>query len=224
MTNDKRNETNNLQGDIWNDEDDKLLVETILQFVKEGKTVINGCREMEEKTEGRRTTSASKFRWFTKLVHQYRAAYELAKEEGKKVKEVKKKKLNKGERFEEIVETVFQDDTPAIEREIDADDFIILAKKFKQQQMSKIEEAKQFEKNQAINQRKVSDLEKELKQTKAELKDTIEMLQLKQKDYQNILEALNVLKKAGIQITIPEPSKTRYSIGKNGLVEKAESP
>lgn len=224
MTNDKRNETNNLQGDIWNDDDDALLVKTILRHVREGKTVIDGCREVEEKTEGKRTASASKFRWFTKLVHQYRGAYEIAKEDGKKVKAAKKKKVNKGERYEEIIETVLQDENRAVNREINADDFIILAKKFKEQEMSKSEGDKQYEKQLKIEQRKVQQLQKELNKTKNDLNETVELLRLKKNDYQNILEALNVLKKAGIQITIPEPSKTKYSVNKNGLVEKQESP
>lgn len=216
---DKRNENNNLQGEIWNDTDDALLAETVLRFVRQGQTVIAACREMEEVTNGRRTTSASKFRWFTKLVDQYQAGYELAKQEGDKVKATKKRKVNKGERFEEIVTSVFNEDIPTMDKEIEPDDFIILAKKFKQQQLSKEGSYKKFEKELKAERKRVADLEKQLKETKADLDETIQLYANKKQDYQNILEALQVLKKAGINIQVPEPSKATYKINKDGTIE-----
>ena len=220
MARDKRSDNNNLQGEIWNDTDDALLAETVLRFVRKGQTVIAACREVEEVTNGRRTASASKFRWFTKLVDQYQAGYELAKQEGEKVKATKKRKVNKGERFEEIVTNVFNEEINVPDKEIVPDDFIILAKKFKQQQQAKEGSYKNADKELKAERKKVADLEKELKEVKADLKETIQMYANKKQDYQNILEALQVLKKAGINISIPEPSKASYKVNQDGTIEK----
>lgn len=219
MSKDKRHENNNLQGEIWNEEDDALLAETVLRNVREGKSIIAGCREVEELTDGRRTATASKYRWFTKLVDQYRAGYELAKQEGDKVKASKKRKVNKGQRYEEIIQEVFNADVPAQEREITADDFVILAQKFKSQEQNKEGSQKKLEKELNAERQKVKKLEKELADTKKDLKDTVEMLGYKNNDYNNLVEALQVLKKAGIQINIPEPTKPKFKVGKDGIVE-----
>jgi RsfA family transcription factor len=220
MSKNKRNETNNLQGDIWTAEDDALLAETILRNVREGNTVIDGCREIEVKTNGKRTAPASKFRWFTKIVEQYKAGYELAKIEGAKVKQAKKRKTNKGERFEEIVKEVFESEIPSFEKEIDPDDFIILAKKFKEQQSKKKSEESNHEKTIKELQRKNERLEKELNDAKKEADWYNELLLAKQRDYNKIVEALGTLKNLGVSITIPEPESPKYKIEKDGTVSK----
>jgi len=221
MVQDKRTETNNLQGDIWTEDDDVMLAETILRNVRNGKTVMDGCREMEQQTEGKRTASASKFRWFTKLVDQYKAGYELAKQEGKAAKERKKKKVNKGERFEEIMQTVLEK-TDEVEKEVSPDDFVILAKKFKQQQEAKEKSLSNNEKQ--INEltRKVQKLEGQLKDAKKEADFYAESLMLKQKDYNKVIEALQTLKTLGIQIQIPEPESPKYTVDKDGVVSKKD--
>lgn len=221
MSNDKRNEINNLQGDIWTADDDVLLAETVLRNVRQGNTVVDACKEMEEISGGRRTASASKFRWFTKLVEQYKAGYEIAKAEGKKVKDAKKRKSNKGERFEEIVTEVFKEDT-TVEKEIDPDDFIILAKKFKEQQAKKKNEQTNFEKDLKDLKRRKEKLEADLKESKKETEWYAEMLAAKQRDYNKVIEALQTFKGLGIQIQIPEPETPKYIVDKNGVVSKKD--
>lgn len=222
MASDKRTEVNNLQGDIWTGDDDILLAETVLRKVREGKTVMDACREVEEVTEGRRTASASKFRWFTRLVDQYKAGYEVAKSEGAKVKAAKKRKLNKGERFEEIIHDVFNEAGPVIDKEIEPEDFIILAKKFKQQQQEKEDKLKKLDKEVRGDQKRIAELEKKLKIAQEDANWYNEQLLAKQRDYNKVIEALQTLKGLGIQIQIPEPESTKYIVDKNGVVNKKD--
>lgn len=217
---DKRSENNNLSGEVWDPDDDILLAKTILQFVRQGDTVINACREMEVITEGRRTASASKFRWFTKLVDQYKAGYELAKAEGKKVKEKKKKKVNKGERFEEIVQDVFESKEPATSRELTPDDFIILAKKFREQEQNKAVKMYDLESENSTLRSRNRRLEEQLKKESEEVSWYKDMLLVKQRDYNKIVEALKTLKDLGVAIQVPEPESPQYVVDKNGIVEK----
>lgn len=219
MAEDKKNSVNNLQGDIWTGDDDVLLAEMVLRFVREGKTVMDACREMERVTDGRRTASASKFRWFTKLVDQYNAGYELAKQDGKKAKDAKKRKVNKGERFEEILENVLQK-TEEAEKEIEPDDFIVLAKKFKEQQNKKIQENSSHEKELKQLRKNNEKLEKELAEAKKDVELYNELLVAKQNDYNKVIEALQTLKGLGVNISIPEPESPKYVVDKNGMVSK----
>lgn len=221
MTEEKKNAVNNLHGDIWTGDDDVLLAETVLRFVREGKTVMDACREMESLTEGRRTASASKFRWFTKLVDQYQGGYEIAKQEGKKAKEAKKRKVNKGERFEEIFESVLNK-SDEIEKQIDPDDFIVLAKKFKEQQNKKKQEVSSHEKEMKQLRRDNEKLGKELEEAKKEVELYNELLLAKQKDYNKVIEALQTLKGLGVNISIPEPESPKYVVDKDGIVSKKD--
>lgn len=218
MAKDKRNQTNNLQGDIWTEEDDALLAESVLRNVREGNTVMDGCRELEVKTEGKRTASASKFRWFTKLVEQYKAGYELAKAEGAKIKAAKKRKTNKGERYKEIVEEVFESNISPVEKVIEPDDFIVLAKKFKEQQMKRKSEQNNQEKEINELKRKNDRLEKDIKELKNEVNWYSDMVVAKQKDYNKLIEALQTLKNLGISINIPAAESPKYIVDKQGVV------
>jgi chromosome segregation ATPase len=214
---DKRSQTNNLQGEIWT-EDDPLLAETILRNVRQGKTVIEGCKEFEEMTEGRRTIAASKYRWFTKLVDQYRAGYELAKNVGREVKQKKKRKVNQGERYNQIMGEILDKDSSDQEPDVQIEDILLLVKKFKHQKNERNNETK--EKDKEINKlnREIKELNSLNEDLKSELADTRELLELKTKDYNNVMEALKTLKNAGINITIPEPSRPKYNVDNNGLV------
>lgn len=208
---------NNLQGEIWTDDDDLLLAETVLRRVREGDSVIDACREFEEKTKGRRTSQASKFRWHTRLKDQYAGAYELAKKDGKKARDFARRKVNQGERYADLVENVLDKDS---DREIVLDDILVLIKQYKNQEESKGMSNDKFEKETDKLRREKDKLNIELKRTKEELKQTKEALVEVDTNYRKLIDALKVLKNAGIQINIPEPENFQYIVNKDGTVEK----
>lgn len=200
----------NLQGAEWNDEDYLLLAETVLRHVRSGGTIIDACKEVEEVTEGRRTRSACKFKWHMKLKDQYKAAYELAKQEGQKKRAISKKRVNQGERYEDIVKNILDVEE---EREITPEDILVLVKKYKQQEDDKTNQNTKDEK-------KLDKVTRENSRVKKELKETKEALVELNKRYNELKDALNVLKKAGVQINMPEPDTVRYVVNKDGTVEK----
>jgi len=208
---------NPLQGELWTEDDDIQLAECVLRRVREGDSVVDACREFEELTKGRRTSQASKFRWHTKLKHQYSAGYELAKAEGKKVRDLKRKKINQGERYQDIMENVFDADP---NREIQIDDILVLIKKFKEQEEAKGSFQEQYEKETNKLRRDNEKIKKQLNNTEDELEKTKEALIYVNSQYNKLLNALKVLKEAGIQINIPEPDDFNYVINKDGTVEK----
>lgn len=206
---------NNLQGEIWDEESDALLAETVLRNVRQGNTLASAFDEVERVTDGRRTVSACKFRWHTRLKEQYAAGYELAKEEGKKAK--RSKRVNQGARFKDIMKNVLEED---VDKEITIDDIYILVKKFKEQEDKKSLEEKEKDK-------KIRSLETELRSLKnknEELNDAIsdykEVLQIKERNHKKVLEALETLRTLGVAINMPEQEPNKYKMKKDGTVEK----
>ncbi|MGG3888752.1 RsfA family transcriptional regulator [Metabacillus fastidiosus] len=78
--------------DAWSHEDDLLLVETVLRFIREGSTQIAAFEEVGEKLN--RTAAACGFRWNAEIRQHYTEAIEIAKKRRreKKREENKEKK------------------------------------------------------------------------------------------------------------------------------------
>ena len=210
---------NNLDGDIWTHDDDLLLAETVLRHVRDGRTVVDACREMEEKSNGKRTATASKYRWFTKLKLQYAGAYEIAKQDGKKVRDFKKKRVNQGERLEDIVENVLNVEQ---EREITLEDIMVLVKRYKKQEESKGDDT-DLEEEISKLKRENEKLRKENKELKQDNKDLKNSLKNADSDYKQLKGALDVLKQLGVNFNTPEPATgSKYIVNKDGIVERVD--
>lgn len=68
--------------DAWTREEDDLLAETVLQYIKNGKTQLEAFKVVAGKLS--RTPAACGFRWNATIRKQYEAAIQAAKEERKK--------------------------------------------------------------------------------------------------------------------------------------------
>lgn len=206
---------NNLQGEIWTKDDDVLLAETILRTVRNGGTIIDGCRNFEEVTEGKRTEQASKFRWHTRLSDQYKAAYELAKEQGKSNKS--KSRINQGERYERVMDTILNKDE---EEELDIEDVFVVVKKFRDQQKSKEASSGKIKRENKRLKKENEKLKDKLKKMEDNTKEYMEIIERTESNYKQLIDSLQVLRKAGIQINIPEPEENKYVINNDGTVER----
>ncbi|MEI3597022.1 MULTISPECIES: RsfA family transcriptional regulator [unclassified Oceanobacillus] len=69
--------------DAWTKEEDVLLAETVLQYIKNGNTQLEAFKEVAAKLA--RTPAACGFRWNATIRKQYDSAIRKAKEERKKV-------------------------------------------------------------------------------------------------------------------------------------------
>lgn len=80
--------------DSWTSDEDGLLVETILHYIRSGKTQLEAFKEAAEKLS--RTPAACGFRWNSSLRKNYLKEIEAAKESRKQIKPEKKvEKQNK---------------------------------------------------------------------------------------------------------------------------------
>lgn len=67
--------------DAWTEEEDLLLAETVLQYIKNGKTQLEAFKSVADKLT--RTSAACGFRWNATIRKQYVAGIQEAKEERK---------------------------------------------------------------------------------------------------------------------------------------------
>lgn len=209
---------NNLDGDIWTNDDDILLAEKVLTAVRNGNSVMQACREMEAETNGKRTASASKFRWHTRLKPQYQAGYELAKEDGKKKRDEEKRRINQGERYENLMSNLLDKDD---EDQISLEDVYLVVKKYRDQENEKTKDQSKIEKENRQLKNKVNELEKNFKKQQEDLEYTQEVLMDRDKKYKKLLDSLKVLKEAGIQINVPDDVQTnKYHINSDGTIDR----
>lgn len=207
------NYVNNLEGEKWTKDDDLQLVEMVLRNVRQGNSVIDGCREFEEATKGRRTADASKFRFHTRLKPQYAAGYELAKEEGQKARASKRRKINKGERMEQIMMNVLETEN----RPIVIDDIMVVLEMYKKQIEEQNLDGKREEAELKLRREK-ENLAKANRKLKAELKETKAELKMLIKEHKELKDALRVFQQLGI-VSKPD-EKQSYRVNKDGTIEK----
>ena len=81
--------------DAWTKEEDVLLAETVLQYIKNGNTQLEAFKEVAAKLV--RTPAACGFRWNATIRKQYESAIRQAKEERKKVSSQALRALQAGE-------------------------------------------------------------------------------------------------------------------------------
>ncbi|GAA5415001.1 hypothetical protein Pryu01_00025 [Paraliobacillus ryukyuensis] len=69
--------------DAWSAEEDTLLAETVLRYIRDGKTQLEAFKEVGKRVS--RTPAACGFRWNASVRKQYQEAIDLAKKERKKI-------------------------------------------------------------------------------------------------------------------------------------------
>lgn len=72
---------NSTRQDAWTKEEDLLLAETVLHYIREGKTQLEAFKKVGQKLT--RTSAACGFRWNATIRKRYERAIQLAKEERK---------------------------------------------------------------------------------------------------------------------------------------------
>lgn len=67
--------------DAWTKDEDIILAETVLRYIREGKTQLEAFKEVAKQLS--RTSAACGFRWNASIRKQYQDAIDFAKEERK---------------------------------------------------------------------------------------------------------------------------------------------
>ncbi|WP_226037925.1 RsfA family transcriptional regulator [Aquibacillus saliphilus] len=72
---------NNMRQDAWSQDEDLLLAETVLRYIREGKTQLEAFKEVGKRLS--RTPAACGFRWNASIRKQYQKAIQMAKKDRK---------------------------------------------------------------------------------------------------------------------------------------------
>ncbi|WP_010649493.1 RsfA family transcriptional regulator [Oceanobacillus massiliensis] len=72
---------NETRQDAWTEDEDIILAETVLRFIREGRTQLEAFKEVANRLS--RTSAACGFRWNATIRKQYQHAIQSAKEERK---------------------------------------------------------------------------------------------------------------------------------------------
>lgn len=105
---------NTTRQDAWTKDEDVLLAETVLRYIREGKTQLEAFKEVAKKLS--RTSAACGFRWNATIRKQYQSAIQFAKEA--------RKQRNQNPNASQEISNIPQDNDPL-------DTAILLLKKMK---------------------------------------------------------------------------------------------
>ncbi len=92
--------------DAWTSDEDILLAETVLRYIREGKTQLEAFKEVGGKLS--RTSAACGFRWNATLRKQYEEAIQLAKQNRKKISYQSHQKLDASQTEQPNIHEVIQ--------------------------------------------------------------------------------------------------------------------
>lgn len=176
--------------------DDLLLAETILRYVRNGEAINDACKEVEEELGYTRTFTTLKHRWFTVLKSQYEDAFNSAMREGKK----KKKK-----RFRQS-----QNVNP---NEVGIKDVLEIVKAYSEKvdkeesEKSKAEELRR--ENEAIKNR--------LNKIKEEMDIVSDLLEYEKAKNNDLIKTIQTLNSIGFNLD--ENNRKKFKVDKQGVVE-----
>ncbi|MFS0822579.1 RsfA family transcriptional regulator [Bacillus sp. 1P02SD] len=98
--------------DAWSHEDDLLLAETVLRYIREGGTQLAAFDEVGDKLN--RTSAACGFRWNAEVRNNYEQAIAIAKKQRKERKRALERMNKENEQANEIpvLQVTYKEETP----------------------------------------------------------------------------------------------------------------
>lgn len=117
-----------VRSDAWTHEDDLLLAETVLRYIREGGTQLQAFEEVGDKLN--RTSAACGFRWNAEIRKQYEQAIQIAKKQRKERKRALANSTPAGQKYQSTsrVEQTYEAKTkPAMVNQEMAEEFIPIA-------------------------------------------------------------------------------------------------
>lgn len=175
--------------------DDLLLAETVLRYVRNGGVINDACKEVEEKLNYTRTFTTLKHRWFTVLKKQYEHAFNLALKEGKKKKK-KRYRQSQNVNTNELGIIEALNVVKAYSEQIAKD----------KEERLKAEELKK--ENQAIKEK--------LNKINEEMEMITDMLNHERAKNNDLIKTIQTLNSIGFNL---DDSRKKYSVDKQGVVE-----
>ncbi|WP_199425995.1 RsfA family transcriptional regulator [Thermaerobacillus caldiproteolyticus] len=193
--------------DAWTQDEDLLLAETVLHYIREGGTQLQAFEEVGRRLS--RTAAACGFRWNSYVRKQYKEAIEIAK---KQRKEKKKETVARGG-TEGLISAA-----DASQKRLTWSDVIAFLQTYEQ---AAVDYQRIVDENRALKK----DME-QLQQMVTKLQAEKEVLQKKlatiQEDYNSLIGIMERARKMVVLEEDEHAKKVKFQLERNGHLEKIE--
>lgn len=198
--------------DAWTQDEDLLLAEVVLRYIRDGGTQLTAFEEVGKKLS--RTSAACGFRWNSYVRKQYKSGIELAKKQRKEIKREYAAKIPAPEvsEFNSINEKLFVSDNLTISAVISYLNHL---------EQLENEYTKLKDENLQLK-RKVDKLEGEVQllgQAKLELETSMNLVE---EDYRALIEIMERARKMVVLQDDEKNKKVKFQMDRNGNLERVE--
>lgn len=210
--------------DAWSHEDDLLLAETVLRYIREGGTQLGAFEEVGDKLN--RTSAACGFRWNAEVRKRYEQAIAIAKKQRKERKRALEKALKQTAPSKQIETETSQHPnknqsalTNSLQststQSISLDDCILFLTTLKQQDQKSV----RFEIENQQLKKENEKLRQENKELEKKLEKLTEQQTIVQEDYQALVKIMDRARKLVLFEENDLKSPT-FKMDKNGNLEQ----
>ncbi|AZV42161.1 RsfA family transcriptional regulator [Peribacillus asahii] len=202
--------------DAWSQDEDLLLAEVVLRYIREGSTQLRAFEEVGKQLS--RTPAACGFRWNSFVRKQYKSGIELAKKQRKENKGQRDARLE--EKLEREVENMHEC-TQQVEfveenKMSDSVSFQEIVSYLKKMD----ETVRLYEQEKQQRAEEFGDLQRENQQLREEIKVLQSQLVVVEEDYRALLHIMERARKLIIHEDDPASSKVKFQMDKNGNLER----
>ncbi|KAA0548042.1 RsfA family transcriptional regulator [Bacillus sp. BGMRC 2118] len=199
--------------DAWTQDEDLLLAEVVLKYIREGGTQLTAFEEVGRKLS--RTSAACGFRWNSYVRKQYKQGIELAKKQRKELKkESPVAKIHEVEKNQGIEESHLSS-----EDQLTLSDVIAYLRRYEQSEDTQGTLKDQYDQLKG----RVNSLEEENTRLKQEKKEVEKQLDLVKEDYKALMGIMDRARKMMmLQEEDPKNRQVKFQIERNGNLEKVE--
>ncbi|MBM6618563.1 RsfA family transcriptional regulator [Bacillus suaedaesalsae] len=199
--------------DAWTQDEDLLLAEVVLKYIREGGTQLSAFEEVGRNLS--RTSAACGFRWNSYVRKQYKQGIELAKQQRKELK--KEGPTPKAH----VVEDTHSNEENSLnsDDQLTLSDVIAYLRRYEQSEDTQGTLKEEYD---HLKER-VSSLEDENTRLKKEKKEVEKQLDLVKEDYKALMGIMDRARKMMmLQEEDPKNRQVKFQIERNGSLEKVE--
>jgi hypothetical protein len=199
--------------DAWSQDEDLLLAEVVLRYIREGGTQLQAFEEVGKRLS--RTSAACGFRWNSYVRKQYKSGIELAKKQRKELKNQSTSSNN------QQPAPVLH---PASIQEEEASDEINLQAviHFLNRLYKKAEISTSIQEDKEKSYGKIKELEKQTYYLAAENERLEKNLKAIEEDYRSLMEIMERARKMVVLQEGDREPRSKYQMDKNGNLERVE--
>jgi prespore-specific regulator len=202
--------------DAWTQDEDLLLAEVVLRYIREGGTQLSAFEEVGRQLT--RTAAACGFRWNSYVRKQYKSGIELAK---KQRKEIKKQVPLADEEFAQQEEVLDNHTGKAVAPESNSLTIQNVISFLEKYETSQRDLEKVIKENDQLKSR-ISQLQEEVNSITTE-KNTLENnLQVIEEDYKALIEIMERARKMVVLQEDERSKKVKFQMDRNGNLERIE--